>query len=324
MNRGFTFDGALMFPFNAAHARSFIWKYALTFAIVGTVLTGLFLFLIRGVLFDFMDAMEALDSSGVEDMETIFGTMFQLLIPLAPWLVLSMLVSWAVWAMFSTATQRRYIRDEDFYLRFGPDEVRMMGVGFVWYAAQWVLTIVPLIVIWPIFTTAIGYENGDITEDEFARQMIGRMGIVFLFMLVLFPFYAFLATRFSPVFAMTVKEGKIAFGDAWIVSRGRFWPILGAYLIIAVVGGMVVSFAGSIAQFILMPAMMSSPAMMQDVPDFRSFFSPVMIIAMLVYMFIRYFLSGLLAHAVDGPAAFAARHDPRGGVDDHLRIADFD
>lgn len=63
MNRGFTFDGALMFPFNAAHARSFIWKYALTFAIVGTVLTGLLLFLIRGVLFDFMDAMEALDSS---------------------------------------------------------------------------------------------------------------------------------------------------------------------------------------------------------------------------------------------------------------------
>ncbi|HRX75342.1 MAG TPA: hypothetical protein P5341_14630, partial [Hyphomonas sp.] len=110
MNRGFTFDGALMFPFNAAHARSFIWKYALTFAIVGTVLTGLFLFLIRGVLFDFMDAMEALDSSGVEDMETIFGTMFQLLVPLAPWLVLSTLVSWAVWAMFSTATQRRYIR----------------------------------------------------------------------------------------------------------------------------------------------------------------------------------------------------------------------
>ena len=324
MVKGFSFDGAMMFPFRAAHVRSFPWKFALAFAVIGTVLTGVFLYLVRNIFFDFFDAMEALDSSGVDSIEEVFGTMFRLLVPLAPWLVLSGLVSWAVWAMFETASQRRYIRDEDFRLAFGPDEVRMMGVGFVWYAVQWIFSLVPLLIMWPIFTSAIGLENGEMTEDEFLRQVFGRMAIILLSMLVFAPIYIFFATRFAPVFAMTVKEKKIAFGDAWIVSRGRFWPILGAYLIIAVVGGMAAGFAGSIAQLVLMPAMMTSPVMMQDVPDFRHMFTPAMIISILVYMFIRFFMSGLLMHFVEGPAAFAARHDPRGSVDDALRVTDFD
>ena len=143
-------------------------------------------------------------------------------------------------------------------------------------------------------------------------------------MLIFLPVYVFFATRFSPVFGMTVKEGKIDFGGAWIASRGRFWPILGAYLIIAVVGGMVGGFVGSLAQLILMPAMMSSPVMMQDVPDVRALFSPAVVISMLVYMFVRFFVSGLLMHFAQGPAAFAARHDPRGSVDDALRVTEFD
>ena len=324
MDKGFTFDGALMFPFRAAHVRSFPWIFALAFAGVGTVLIGLLFYLVRDTFFAMFDMLEQLSEAGTEDVELILGTMFRSLAPLIPWAILATLVSWIVWAMFETATQRRYIRDERFYLSFGGDEIRMMGVGFVWYAAQSVISIVPLLIVFPVFSSALGVESGDITEDEFVRMILGRMGIVVLLMLIFLPVYVFFATRFSPVFGMTVKEGKIDFGGAWIASRGRFWPILGAYLIIAVVGGMVGGFVGSLAQLILMPAMMSSPVMMQDVPDVRALFSPAVVISMLVYMFVRFFVSGLLMHFAQGPAAFAARHDPRGSVDDALRVTEFD
>lgn len=324
MDKGFTFDGALMFPFRAAHARSFPWKFALAMAIVSTVLTGVFLYLVRGLFFNLFDELEGLSGSGGDELERVFATLFRFFGQFAPWMVLSVAVSWVIWAMFTAATQRRYIFDEDFSLRFGPDELRMMGVGAIWYAAQSVVSIIPLILMAPIFTSLMGVDSGEITEEEFVRMIFGRMGLIMLSMLVIMPFYIFFATRFSPVFAMTVKEGKIAFRDAWIVSRGRFWPILGAYLIIAIVGGMVVGFASSIAEMVLMPAFMSSPAALEDMPDLHAVFTPAVMIGILFYLFVRFFMSGLLVHFAQGPAAFAARHDPRGSIDDALKVTDFD
>lgn len=324
MAKGFSFDGALMFPYRAAHLGSFLWKYALAFALVGSALTALFLYLVRDVLFGIFDAVEQLESSGTDDLDLIFDTLLRSLGPLVPWLVLSILVSWVVWAMFATASQRRYIRNEDFHLAFGADELRMMGAGAIWYTAQSLVSIVPLVVMAPVFTSIFAVERGDISEDAFFSLMFSRMGILLLLMLLFLPFYIFFATRFSPIFAITVKERKIDFAGAWIASRGRFWQILGAYFIISIVGGMVVGFIASLAQMVLMPAMMNNPVLMQDVPDIRAMFTPAMIIAMMIYLFIRYFASGLLMHVVDGPAAFAARHDPRGGIDDAEQIATFD
>lgn len=325
MAKNFTFDGALMFPFRAAHARSFIWKYTLAFGVVGTALTGLFIFFAKDAMFSFVDTMTQLEASGTDDPSVIFGAMARALGAFTPWIVLGTLASWVVWAMFTTATQRRYIRDEDFSLGFGSDEVRMMGTGFVWYAAQWAFSLIPLLIMWPVIGSVTDFYDGTITEDQFVRAMFGRVGYVMLAMLVTFPLLAFLATRFSPVFAMTVKEEKVAFGDAWIVSRNRFWPILGAYLIIALVGGMAIGLVSSLAQMILMPAMMNMNIVTQDdMPDLRALFTPAVMISMLVYMFVRLSLSGLLMHVVHAPAAFAARHDPRGSIDDALRVKDFE
>ena len=319
----FTFDGALMFGFRAAHAKSFPWKFALAFAVVSTVLTALFAWLTKDAIFGFMDAVEQLDSVGADDPAQVFSVFFSLFGGLLPWIVLGSLASLVVWAMFMAATQRRYIRDEAFSIRFGPDELRIMAVGVVWYLGVSLMYLLPSLVMLPMFGIVSDFANGDISENEMVAFMLGRMSIVALMFLVMFPVYVFFATRFSPVFAMTVKEGRIAFGDAWIVSRGRFWPILGAFLILAIVGGMAVGFAGSIAQMLVTPAFMGSVSRVEDSSELRSLFTPTLTIALLLYAFIRYFLSGLLMHFVQGPAAFAARHDPRGSVDDALSVEEF-
>lgn len=319
----FTFDGALMFGFRAAHAKSFPWKFALAFAVVSTVLTALFAWLTKDAIFGFMDTVEQLDSVGADDPAQVFSVFFSLFGGLLPWIVLGSLASLVVWAMFMAATQRRYIRDEAFSIRFGPDELRIMVVGVVWYLGVSLMYLLPGLVMLPMFGIVSDFANGDISENEMVAFMLGRMSIVALMFLVMFPVYVFFATRFSPVFAMTVKERRIAFGDAWIVSRGRFWPILGAFLILAIVGGMAVGFAGSIAQMLVTPAFMGSVSRVEDSSELRSLFTPTLTIALLLYAFIRYFLSGLLMHFVQGPAAFAARHDPRGSVDDALSVEEF-
>ena len=330
----FTFDGALMFGFRAAYVRSFPWKFALAFAIISTVLTALLVYLTKDILLGFIDSIDKLDSAGVDDPAVFFDLMFGMFVSLAPWGILATLVSLAVWAMFMTATQRRYIRDEDFSLGFGADEVRMMGTGFVWYLGLSLMGVLPLLIMLPVFGEVMEFARGEVTENEMVTFVMGRVAYLLLVMLVTFPVYVFFATRFSPVFAMTLKDGKIAFGDAWIVSRGRFWPIhprgclscscLGAYLIVAIVGGMAVGFVFTFVEMLVSPALMLSLDTVGDVPELLSLFTPGVIAAMLAYTFIRYFLSALLMHFVQAPAAFAARHDPRGSVDDALRISEFE
>ena len=324
MANRFSFDGALMFGFRAAHARFFPWKFALAFAIVSTILSAFFAWLVKDTLFGFVSSMEQLDDAGIDDPGIIFRAMFNLLGSLIPTAVIASLVSLVVWAMFMTATQRRYIRDEDFSIRFGADELRMMGAGFVWFLGLSVVYVVPLLVMLPAFGQITEFYHGNMTEEQFALSMLSRAGIVSVFVLLTLPFYIFFATRFSPVFAMTLKEGKIAFGDAWIASRGRFWPILGAYLIVAIAGGLVVAFGSGIVEMLMMPMFMFSMNDIDETTDFENLFTPGFIAAMLTYTFFRYFLSGLLMHFANGPAAFAARHDPRGGVDDTLNISEFD
>ena len=328
MNKGFTFDGALMFPFRAAHVRTFPWFFALTFATVCTVLTGLAMYLVKDSIFAFFDRITALAESDVtseeEAVRDVFATMFSMFADMIPLMILGTLVSWIVWAMFETATQRRYIRDEPFSLGFGVDEIRMMGTGFFWFLLQAVMFLIPMLAAFSVFGSLVSFMDGRITEEEFTRASIGTAMVAPLSMLVLFPLYVFFATRFSPCFGLTVKDRKIAFLDAWAVSRGRFWPILGAYVIIALVGGMAAGAVASIAQMALMPAMMSSDFISADVPDFRALLTPGFVVAMLFYSFVRYFMSGLLMHFAEGPAAFAARNDPRGSVDDALRVSEFD
>lgn len=330
MVSGFTFEGALMFPFRAAHARTFPWFFALAFAGVSTALTALMMYLMKDSFIGLLDMMDSIVQSAAsgaseeEVMATMMGAMLSAWADLLPWILPAVLVSWIVWTMFETASQRRYIRDEAFSLGFGADEVRMLGTSFFWYLMQAVFFIIPALSGFSIFGAMMAFASGAITEEELARRTIGVAALMPLSMLVLFPVYVFFATRFSPCFGLTVKDRKVAFLDGWTVSRGRFWPILGAFVIIIIVGGIALNIVGSIAEAILMPFFMNSSFLTSDVPEFKSLLTPGFVIAMLAYTFVRYFLSGLLMHFADGPAAFAARHDPRGGVDDALRVTEFD
>jgi hypothetical protein len=324
--RGFTFERALSWPFNAPHIATFPWLFGLAYAALFLAVFGVIGFLAAGDMTAWISTVERIEGSTDPDEE--FAAIMASFARLLPWAAVSGLVSWIIWAMFETASQRRYIRGEGFSLGFGADELRMMVVGLFYGLIGFVVVAIPMFLVvgstfWSIFANI---NNPDVLNSpEFsnraAMQMLGAFGVT----LVMLPVYVFLATRLAPCFGLTLKEKRIRFFDAWNVSRGRFWPILGAYVILAVVGSLIGQVISGVAQLVLMPAMASFSNAAERGEDIRSLiFSAGFMVPMGFYMFVALFLQGLLQHVVGGPAALAVRHDPRGGVEEAEQVGAFD
>jgi len=322
MIRGFTFERALSWPFTAPHAATFPWVFGLAYALVFMALIGVTGLLGAGDFIAWIEALEA--AGGNADPDAALAAFFSGLFKLLPWAGLLGLASWAVWAMFETASQRRYLFGQTFSLGFGADELRMMAVGFLWSILGAVLLAVPMILIMGTAVAAMLAGATGITEGEVAQPILGPMLAAFGMILLIFPAYVFFAARLAPCFALTVRERKIRFFDAWSVSRGRFWPILGAYVILAICGGMLGQVIAGIAQLLLVPAMVSFNATSQSPDQVAAMLtSPGFLAALGFYLFIVLFVQGVLQHALGGPAAFAVRHDPRGGLEEENQIEAF-
>jgi len=322
MIKGFTFERALSWPFSAPHVSTFPWFFGLAYAAVFSLVAAVIGFAAADDFIAWGRGIEALENE--TDADLILGGLFGAMVPLLPWFGLSMLAFWVVWAMFETASQRRYIRGETFSLGFGADEARMMVVGLYWTLFTLVVWAVPFLMIFGGVWAAIDGASQGLTDEEVGQRIVAPMfGATGLFLL-LTPLYVFFATRLAPCFALTVRTREIRFLDAWNVSRGRFWPILGAYLILSVAGSLLAQVIGGIAQLGMMPAFMG---MVQDADaggDVTAhMLSPGFLFPVGLYVFVLMFLQGVLQHAVGAPAAFAVRHDPRGGIEQENQLEAF-
>jgi hypothetical protein len=296
--------------------------FGLAYALVFMTLIGVTGLLGAGDFIAWIEALEAAD--GNADPDAALAAFLSGLFKLLPWIALLSLASWAVWAMFETASQRRYLFGQSFSLGFGGNELRMMVVGFLWSLLSAVLLAIPMILIMGSAFAAMFAGSTGLTEDEVAQQILGPMLAAFGVMFLIFPLYVFFATRLAPCFALTVRERKIRFFDAWNVSRGRFWPILGAYVILAICGGILGQVITGIAQLLLLPAMVNFTGADQNPNQIAALLtSPGFLAPLGFYLFIVLFVQGVLQHAVGGPAAFAVRHDPRGGVEEENQIEAF-
>jgi hypothetical protein len=127
----FSFEGALLNAFRAAHAKTFLWKFAVAYALVFTAFLLLLGLLAKDSFIAFTQAIEALEEADFDqtDPGAMMAVLFGTLTPLIPWAALGSIGSGVLWAMFESASQRRYVRNEPFSLRLGADELRMMVVA---------------------------------------------------------------------------------------------------------------------------------------------------------------------------------------------------
>jgi len=108
------------------------------------------------------------------------------------------------------------------YLRLGMDEVRLLGTTLV-------LTIGGALAM-AICFAVIGIVAGVLSVAAGAgavAALTGLFGLAFLCAAIFF------WVRLSLAGPLTILERKIAIGPAWRASRGNFWRLFGAYLVIS-------------------------------------------------------------------------------------------
>ena len=291
--RDFNFGNAF-FHFTRTDApRGFTWKYILSF---GAALLGFLILygLVFGGLFFSLFGAEG-DPAAIE--RTIEDN--------AGWLIGGYLIilplMWLFMAVFEASFQRRYMRADTFKLRLGGDELRLFVVYLIWFAFYIVFYIA-------VVALAAGTGSGLSGVD------VGAAGIGAVLMgFVALAAWTYFAVRLAPAAALTIRDRAIRFPSAWRVTRGRFWPLLGCYLVYIValfvayilVGVIVgLTFAGVLGAFGGLADPNDADALAEV------FSSPLVLIVGGVFYF------GLLAayawfiYVWAGPAALAARTDP--------------
>jgi hypothetical protein len=136
------------------------------------------------------------------------GAMF---LPSVFWLaILTMLWAAAFRAVFFPG-ERRFA-----YLRLGMDELRLLGTALVLFVGGYLAAIIVGALL-----AVIGY------------AIAGAVPAVILGLIVVCA-AVWAAIRVSPAGALTILERKVVIGGAWRLTRGAFWRLFGAYMLLTI------------------------------------------------------------------------------------------
>jgi len=142
---------------------------------------------------------------------------------MAPLFLFSALYSLVVYSVLLTGVNRLVLRPQDSggaYLRLGADELRqglvLILVNLIMFAAYFVVVIITALI------AGIGTAIGGAGLGVLLGVLLGVAAFAFLLVL---------AVRLSFAGAQTFDTGKINIRGSWDLTRGKFWPLLGAYVV---------------------------------------------------------------------------------------------
>jgi len=151
------------------------------------------------------------------------AAMFAFLIPFYLGIILLSVVLYA-------AALRAALRPEEggfASIRFGLDELRLIGL-------------ILLLIVISIATLIVGMIAAVIAGMIFAvlGQVTGSgvasIGVI-LAVVAVYGFAIFVQIRLSPAVPLTILRRKIVIGEAWALSRGRFWVLFGGYFVLGLI-----------------------------------------------------------------------------------------
>lgn len=111
------------------------------------------------------------------------------------------------------------------FLKLGMDELLLGILAILFLIAACVAFVVATVVI-VIITASLGYGVGA-TGVAVAVAIISAI--------LLWCAAIWIEVRLSLAFPLTLMRGRLVVGEAWRVTRGRFWTLFGAYLVGALV-----------------------------------------------------------------------------------------
>ncbi len=154
----------------------------------------------------------------------------QSVMALAPAYLLFLLVAYVLLASYEAACLRWMIRGETggvFGLSLGADTWRVYFGYWVWFFLLIAFYIVCAILAGGTIFSLVSMTRGDLSDAGPATALV-PFGVVLLLLIGLIYF----GVRFAPAAATSIARRKFAFFDAWSVSKGRFWALLGAFVLL--------------------------------------------------------------------------------------------
>lgn len=143
------------------------------------------------------------------------------------------IASYFISALLLCAAFRAVLRPEQggfASLRIGMDELRTFLIALVlWFAGIFLGMVVALLAM--LIVLAVGI----VARDAPAITVLFGVALGFAVMAAAI----YVAVRLSLIFAISFLRGRLTIDEAWAVTRGRFWTLFLAYLVIWVVTAVV-------------------------------------------------------------------------------------
>lgn len=170
-------------------------------------------------------------STGVVDESMI--TPPASVIALGPLMFLFQIFYYVIMAAFEAACLRWMIKGEQkgfFGFSFGADTWRVYLTYWIWFFLALAMGAVFLIIFGGMLGSmfALGAAGGDPSALGGAA-----LALPFVF-LALFVVFGWLCVRLAPAAATSIARNRFAFFDAWKVTGGRFWALLGSFVLLFV------------------------------------------------------------------------------------------
>lgn len=147
-------------------------------------------------------------------------TLVRELLPTYAALLIGLLV---IYAVLYAAMNRVVLRPTESrfgYLRLAADELRQLGL-FALMTVGIILIEIAIMIIAGLLISVLGLAIGQ------AGVLVGTA----VFLVAAAGAFVFLGVRFSLASPLTFASGRIDLIGSWRLTRGRFWPLLGTYLI---------------------------------------------------------------------------------------------
>lgn len=185
--------------------------------------------------------------------------MMQAYLAIAPLYFLFLIVIYVALAAFEAAVHRWLVRGESgggfLGLNLGADTWRVMLCYIVWACVLLGLYFALFIALL-VVAGGIGFALA--STGEGGAALGGIVG--FLVGFALFCAFIYVIVRLAPATAATVGRKQFAFFDAWKVTRGRFWSLILAYLILFVIYLVALAIVGSVMAFAVMGPLIGAMA----------------------------------------------------------------
>jgi hypothetical protein len=218
------------------------------------VVFGGFVLVNAAAVVDYFNWISALQTSGATSPEQMMMPP-ESVMAIGPTYLLLQIVFYIIVASYEAACLRWMIHGETggfFGLTLGADTWRVYFTYWIWLFLFIAYGIILLVALGG-FGAALGFSAAQGDSSQMGSGFIA-MALVFCLWLLGMIYFG---VRFAPAAATSVARRRFAFFEAWTVTKGRFWALLGSFVLLIlmyVVGYVIFS---TLATFALIGGMMS-------------------------------------------------------------------